>query len=90
MPRLVNKHQSYRHHKGSGQAVVTVNGRDVLTLNDVGTLTIPTAMDDAGQLHTVQRFGSFGGRAAGRHPAGDELRSDDGGQVTMLLWTALE
>jgi hypothetical protein len=75
MPRLVNKHQSYRHHKGSGQAVVTVNGRDVLTLNDVGTLTIPTAMDDAGQLHTVQRFGSFGGRAPGGRQASGGRRA---------------
>jgi hypothetical protein len=29
MPRLVNRSPSYRKHKASGQAVVTIGGRDV-------------------------------------------------------------
>lgn len=28
MPRLTNKHPSYRHHKASGQAIVTISGKD--------------------------------------------------------------
>ena len=29
MPRLTNRNPSYRHHKPSGQAVVTLAGQDV-------------------------------------------------------------
>ena len=29
MPKLKNKLPTYRHHKASGQTVVTLNGRDV-------------------------------------------------------------
>jgi hypothetical protein len=29
MPRLVNLNPSYRKHKASGQAIVTLNGEDV-------------------------------------------------------------
>src|SRR5260221_4242648 len=29
MPRLVNRNPKYRHHKASGQAIVTLNGNDV-------------------------------------------------------------
>jgi hypothetical protein len=29
MPRLVNQNPSYRMHKASGQAIVTLNGEDV-------------------------------------------------------------
>lgn len=28
MPRLTNKHPTYRHHKASGQAIVTISGQD--------------------------------------------------------------
>ena len=28
MPRLIHKYPRYRHHKASGQAVVTLNGKD--------------------------------------------------------------
>jgi hypothetical protein len=29
MPRLINRNPSYRRHRASGQAVVTINGQDV-------------------------------------------------------------
>jgi hypothetical protein len=29
MPRLTNRNPSYRRHRASGQAVVTLNGQDV-------------------------------------------------------------